>query len=309
MSTPPFPAEVAAIHRAVIPAAGLGTRLRPLTNAIPKELLPIGRLPVLAHVAAELRSAGFTEALFIVSDSKPQIRSYFGDLYAADNGCLDAPNHLPPLRCSYVVQTQQRGLGDALLYAEEWTDGLPFAVAFGDCIIDAPDPSAPLRRLVAAHTARSAGATVLTEAVPRENVFRYGVLAPETSLPPDGNGVFRVAGIVEKPSPEDAPSNLVVAARWILGPAIFTYLRRSVPDSRGEIGLTDAVRDLINDGGAVWAAPLKDGEQRSDIGNFETFFAAFVRAAIRDKELGSLTRGVAASALAAFDSKEMVGRV
>ena len=97
MSTPTYPGEGAAIHRVVIPAAGLGTRLRPLTDVIPKELLPIGRLPVLAHVAAELRGAGFTEALFIVSDRKPQIRSYFGDLYAADNGCLDAPNHLPPL--------------------------------------------------------------------------------------------------------------------------------------------------------------------------------------------------------------------
>ena len=129
MSTPPYPAEGTAIHKAVIPAAGLGTRLRPLTRAIPKEMLPIGRLPVLAHVAAELSGAGITEALFIVSDSKPQIRSYFGELYAADNGCLDASSDLPPLRCSYIVQQQQRGLGDALLYAEDWAAGAPFAVA------------------------------------------------------------------------------------------------------------------------------------------------------------------------------------
>src|SRR5436305_11452148 len=99
MSTPHRPAEGAAIHRVVIPAAGLGTRLRPLTNAIPKELLPIGRLPVLAHIAAELQGAGFTDALFIVSDHKPQIRSYFGESYTATHGSLDAPNNQHPIRC------------------------------------------------------------------------------------------------------------------------------------------------------------------------------------------------------------------
>jgi len=300
MSTPLYPAEGAAVHKVVIPAAGLGTRLRPLTNAIPKELLPIGRLPVLAHIAAELQGAGFTDALFIVSDSKPQVRNYFGELYSADTGCLDAPIDLPPLRCSYMIQKQQLGLGDALLYAEEWAAGSPFAVAFGDCIIDAPDPSAPMRRLAAAHAAHNAGATVLTESVAREDVFRYGVLAPDTSLPPGDNGEFRVAGIVEKPSPQDAPSNLVVAARWILDPSIFAYLRKLEPDSRGELILTDAVREFANDGNPFWAVPLKEGERRSDIGNFETFFAAFVRAAIRDPEYGGRVRNLAACDLSAL---------
>ena len=121
----------------MIPAAGLGTRLRPLTNAFPKELLPIGRRPVLAHIAAELRSAGITDALFIVSEQKPQIRAYFGDVYEGEGA--DDAEALPALRCSYVIQPSQRGLGDALLYAEEWAAGMPFAVAFGDCMMDAPD--------------------------------------------------------------------------------------------------------------------------------------------------------------------------
>jgi UTP--glucose-1-phosphate uridylyltransferase len=290
MSTPPDLAEDAPIHKVVIPAAGLGTRLRPLTNAIPKEMLPVGRLPVLAHVAAELQGAGFTEALFIVSDSKPQIRSYFGELYSADNGCLDAPNDLPPLRCSYVIQKQQRGLGDALLYAEEWTGGAPFAVAFGDCIIDAPDPSAPVRRLVAAHGGHRAGATVLTETVEIQNVFRYGVLTPDSAQPPGVHGEFRVADIVEKPAPDEAPSNKVVAARWVLDGAMFSFLHRQQPDVRGEVSLTDAVRAYARDGGAFWAAPLLPGEHRSDIGNYESFFSAFVRAACRDHEFGSQVR-------------------
>src|SRR5579872_4422504 len=107
MSTPQHPAHDE-IRKAVIPAAGLGTRLRPLTNAFPKELLPVGRLPVLAHIAYELIGAGISDALFIVSDRKPQIRSYFGDRY-------DAAWAGATLRCSYVTQRRQQGLGDALL--------------------------------------------------------------------------------------------------------------------------------------------------------------------------------------------------
>src|SRR6476646_8601813 len=121
MSTPTLP-PARAIRRAVIPAAGLGTRLRPLTNAFPKELLPIGRLPVLAHIAAELRGAGITEALFIVSEQKPQIRAFFGEVYEGDTEPGAERAELPPLRCSYATQTQQRGLGDALLYAEDWAE-------------------------------------------------------------------------------------------------------------------------------------------------------------------------------------------
>ena len=99
-----------------------------------------------------------------------------------------------------------------------------------------------------------------------------------------------MANIVEKPAPEEAPSNLVVAARWILDPLIFDFLRRVKPDARGEIPLTDAVRALRQEGHSFWAAPLLAGEQRRDIGNFETFFAAFVGAALRDPEFGETTR-------------------
>src|SRR5688500_1635838 len=99
------------ISKAVIPAAGFGTRLRPLTQAFPKELLPVGRKPVLAHVAEELRGGGITEALFIVSERKPQIRAFFGEEYD------DGDRSRPPLRCDYLIQLEQRGSGDAVLRA------------------------------------------------------------------------------------------------------------------------------------------------------------------------------------------------
>ena len=295
MSTPHFAAHGPAIRKAVIPAAGLGTRLRPLTNAFPKELLPIGRRPVLAHIAAELRGAGITDVLFIISEQKPQIRSYFGRTYQGETS--DAAS-LPPLQWSYIVQQQQNGLGDALLYAEDWVADAPFAVAFGDCMMDAADPSAPLRRLMADHRENAADATVLAETVPIEKVFRYGVLAPVDPAAV-GETAFSVRDIVEKPSPERAPSNLVVAARWALNSTIFPFLRRIEPDSAGELSLTDAIRALLRAGGSFWATPLIAGEQRRDIGNFETFFGAFVRAALRDPEYGDSVRRVASEELAA----------
>lgn len=278
-------------RRAVLPAAGLGTRLRPLTQAFPKELLPVGRKPVLAHIATELLGAGITEALFVISERKPQIEQFFGAVYQDDvTGAA--------LHCSYVVQKEQRGLGDALLCAADWTGEEPFVVAFGDCLVDAPESSAPLRRLLETHVRQGADATVLTEQVPLEKVFRYGVLAPAERQPERPIAPFALADIVEKPAPQDAPSRNVVAARWILSPTIFDLLRRTPLDSRGELNLTDAVRTLKQEGGRLWAAPLLADEFRRDIGNFETFYAAFLRAALNDPEFGASARRVAAEVLA-----------
>jgi len=296
----PSPAAVLKpITRAVIPAAGFGTRLQPLTRAIPKELLPIGREPVLAHIASELREAGITDALFIISARKPQIRDYFGDIYAPDTA--GAP-HLPPLRCTYLEQQEQRGSGDAVLCAEEWAGADSFVVAFGDSILESPIPAAPLKRLLAAHRAFGSSASALVEAIDPRQVSRYGVVAPLFS--PDSpssvpeSDPFEIADIVEKPSLEEAPSNLVVAARWVFAPAIFAALRSVGMDARGELNIPDPVRLLLRTGHRACAAPLLSEEARRDIGNYETFFAQFVRAAMRDPECGAAIRAVAADELA-----------
>jgi UTP--glucose-1-phosphate uridylyltransferase len=297
------------VVKAVIPAAGLGTRLRPLTRAFPKELLPIGREPVLAAIVTELREAGITDALFIVSDGKPQIRAFFGDVYTGER------SGLPPLRCAYVTQTEQRGVGDALLYAQKWVGASPFVVAFGDCIIEGKAeegqelsslsllPSvSPLTRLIAAHVTHQSEATALVEAVERAKVSRYGVVASLEDIGDTPQEAFALADIVEKPAVEAAPSRLVVAARWVLQPTIFAVLQQTELDARGERNITDAVRALLQSGKTGWAVPLQMGEARRDIGNFESFFAQFVRTALRDPEFGKSVQRVAREELARSES-------
>ena len=301
------------VTRAVVPAAGLGSRLRPLTRAFPKELLPVGREPVLSYIATELREAGITDVLFIVSDSKPQIRAFFGDVYEGER------SDLPLLHCEYVTQQEQHGSGDALLYAQEWVGSESFVVAFGDCIIETKDEggrmkdeldvpsSLPLSRLIATHVMQRSSATVLVEKVVREKVSRYGVVAPRMPLDAVPLEPFALSDIVEKPRVEDAPSNLVIAARWVLNPAVFTLLRQTELDARGERNITDAVRALGQAGEALWAVPLRPGEARRDIGNFESFFAQFVRAALRDAEFGATIRRVAREELEAAEAEVQPG--
>lgn len=288
------------IDRALVPAAGLGTRLYPLTRALPKEMLPLGRRPVLEYVVEELRAAGITRILFVVSPSKPMIEAYFGD--GAKWG----------VRCDYVLQPERKGLGEAILRGEAWAEGQPFVVAFGDCLIEEethysitpssshplplspphPQPptpnarSAPLRRLLETHRRERADATVLTERIARENTRKYGILAPAVPLPDAPTEPFPLADIVEKPAPELAPSTLAVAARWALNPTIFPFLRQASPGPDGEINLTDPVRALLAQGGRVWAVPLVDGEVRRDIGGWESYLLAAARAAASDPEFG-----------------------
>jgi UTP--glucose-1-phosphate uridylyltransferase len=289
-------AITAGIHSAVIPAAGLGTRLRPLTDAIPKELLPIGRRPVLAHILAELQAAGIRRALLVVSERKPQIRAAFGESYsAADLGGGNSVGE--PLRCDYVVQKEQRGLGDAIQYAEAWVGTEPFVVALGDCLIESPDPAAPLRRLIATRQEKQAAVALLTEAVSPERVSRYGVLAPAQPLSENPTEPFAVADLIEKPAPEVAPSRMVVAARYVLSPEIFAQLRRTPLDRRGELALADAIQGLCRAGAPVWAVPFLPGEARLDIGSYETFYAAFLRLALQDPEYGEAARRAAQAEL------------
>ncbi|MCX6378605.1 MAG: sugar phosphate nucleotidyltransferase [Armatimonadetes bacterium] len=240
------------VRKAVIPAAGFGTRQQPFTNYIPKELLPVGRKPVLGYVLDELQCAGIQDVLFIVSE-----------------------------------KTKQSGSGDAILYAEEWVAGESFVVAFGDSIIEAPEQgSAPLHRLLHTFEQQSAGAAILVEQIAREKVFRYGVVDP---LEPkrEYTKPFALRTIVEKPKVEEAPSNLVIAARFALNPVIFDTLRETPKDVRGELNLPDAICRLGEAGMPLWAVPIMQNEARRDIGNFETYFANFVRYALRDPEYGA----------------------
>ena len=265
-------------QRVVIPAAGLGTRLLPLTAALPKEMLPLGRKPVLEHVIDEARAAGFQAALIIVSPGKEMIARHFGS------------GEKFGIRIEYAVQPQMRGLGDALLYAEEWVGNEPFAVAFGDCVVTSPLAEPPLARMARLTATGGWSASVLAERVSRERVSRYGVLAPAPDHT-DVQGAFRLRDIVEKPSPAQAPSEYVVAARWVLRPEVFRWLHAAAPSPRGEIELTDAVRAwLVNGDAEIWAVPLMPGEARVDVGSFDSYLPAQALWAARDEEFGPAVR-------------------
>src|SRR5687768_10089365 len=158
------------ITRALIPAAGHGTRLSPLTRAIPKEMLPLGRKPVLEYIVEELVACGIGDVLIVVSPGKDSIKAYFED--GARYG----------IRISYTIQREMRGLGDAILHGEQWAEGGSFLAAFGDCLILSPN-HAPTRRLLASHESIGSFATVLTQSVPDDCVTRYGILAPRGPAP------------------------------------------------------------------------------------------------------------------------------
>lgn len=265
------------VDRIIVPAAGLGTRLRPLTLAIPKEMLPLGRKPVLEYVVEEARAAGILRILFVVSAGKEMIRAYFGD--GARLG----------VRCEYAIQPEMRGVGDAILHGESWSNGEAFAVAFGDCFIESRD-SVPLARLLALHAEHACDAAVLSERVPLEKVSRYGILTPVEPVPAESTEPFRLAGITEKPRPQHAPSDRAVAARWTFGARIFRYLRRTPPGPSGEVYLTDAVCEWLRDGASVWAQPLRPGESRLDIGGWESYLTAAALKAADDPEYGPAVR-------------------
>jgi UTP--glucose-1-phosphate uridylyltransferase len=269
------------IRSAVVPAAGLGTRLRPLTKAIPKEMLPVGRRPVLEHVLLELKTAGIERVALIVSPQKQIIRSYFED--GADWG----------ISIDYILQPQMKGLGEAVQRCREWTQDEPFLVAFGDCMLRT-DCENPTHRLLAAHQQKAADTTLLVEHVPLEKVSRYGICDPENPIADNPAEPFRLKGFVEKPSPHLAPSRFALAARIVVGQGIFSALTRTPARQDGELGLAEAVAVWLHEGASVWAVPMHPGESRLDIGGLDTYLAAATVEAMRDTEFGEAVRRAAA---------------
>ncbi|MAU09056.1 MAG: hypothetical protein CL607_04480 [Anaerolineaceae bacterium] len=274
---------------AVVPVAGLGTRLLPLTKSKPKEMLAVGRKPVVHHIVEELIENGVDQILFITGASKTSIENYF-DLNESlvsmlrERGKEDALAELQldyvPVKYYFTRQRQLLGLGHAVQCASDFTSGQPFVVALGDSIIKGGD-SKLLSRMQACFDENECAAVIAFETVPREEVYRYGIAAPKSE-----GDVFELADIVEKPTVEDAPSQLAVAARYIFNPIIFEALQRTQPGAGGEIQLTDAVRLLIEDGHRVYGVRLTDEERRFDIGSYPSYYRAFIEFALADPTYG-----------------------
>lgn len=286
------------ITKAIVPAAGLGTRLLPATKSQPKEMLPVGRKPVVQYVVEELQSAGLRQILIVTGRRKRTIEDHFDPdpelvsmLKQAGNESLLADlDYLEgKSRFYYTRQSTPRGLGHAISLGADFVEDGDCVVALGDSTVAATDPAAPLRAMVEAYQHLNAAAMVAVEKVPREETFRYGIISIDGAEPPPGEPVA-MTDIVEKPSVGAAPSTLAVAARYVFGPAVFDALRRTLPDKRGEIQLSDAIKLLIQMGEPVYAWPFGADCRRYDVGNFESYFRAFVDFALADERYGYMVR-------------------
>lgn len=274
------------IRKAVIPAAGLGTRLYPATKAQAKEMLPLGLKPVIQMVAEELVASGIREILIVTGRKKRAIEDHFdpnqGELEQQDNNSWAHQWEQLGVRFYYTRQSQPRGLGHAILQAQDFAGGDDFVVALGDCaIIGSPQPVT--QRLVLAHLQQTPSATIAVQKVDAAQTDKYGIV----KLSEPQSEPLRLADIVEKPGPQQAPSNLAVCARYIFSPAIFSHLQATTPGYGGEIQLTDAIRALLAAGGQVYAVLLEEEELRLDVGNVNSYSQAFVRAVLDHPQVGS----------------------
>jgi UTP--glucose-1-phosphate uridylyltransferase len=238
------------IRKAVFPVAGFGSRFLPATKASPKEMLPIVDKPLIQYAVEEAVAAGLTEMVFITGRHKRAIEDHFDKAYEIETELaargktelLESIRSIIPkhVTCIYIRQPDQLGLGHAVLCARSVIQDEPFAVILADDLIDAKTPA--LAQMTAAY--ERTGASLLgVQEVPRDQTRQYGIVK---ATPIDAR-TERIISIVEKPRPEDAPSNLAVIGRYILSPKIFSFLERGKPGAGGEIQLTDAIAALLRE--------------------------------------------------------------
>ncbi|MGX9355816.1 UTP--glucose-1-phosphate uridylyltransferase [Roseobacteraceae bacterium S113] len=264
------------VRKAVFPVAGLGTRFLPATKSVPKEMLPLVDRPLIQYAIDEARAAGIQEFLFITSPGKTALENYFGATpllehqlaEAGKRSALDAlaTARLPEGTASFIRQDKPLGLGHAVALAERWVGDEAFAVLLPDDVVLSQTPA--LAQMVAAHR-RFGGHMVATEHVSADRISSYGVVDIEQVY----GSVQRLAGLVEKPCAEDAPSSFGVVGRYILDPSVFDHLRKGTPGSGGEIQLTDAIAADLDQTGVTGFA--FDGT-RFDCGSVAGFVDATV---------------------------------
>lgn len=282
MST--LPTHRSPISLAVIPVAGRGTALLPLTKSQPKEMLPVGGRPVVQYVVEELIHCGVTTQLFVTGANKTAIEDHFdinADLihYLRKRGREEELAELAFERADAAYFfTRQRvplGLGHAVLCAETFVRGEPFVVALGDTILGTAHQHATIVRDMIDVFEKSPtplGAVIAFDEVEENEVSHYGIALPGTQI---SDRVFELADIVEKPSRSAAPSRLAVAARYVFSPRIFDFLRKTEPGINADIQLTDAIRLMLSAGDSIVGIRLPTGTPRYDIGSFENYFRAF----------------------------------
>ena len=278
------------ITKAVIPAAGLGTRFLPATKAMPKEMLPVVDKPAIQYVVEEAVAAGLSDVLMVTGRNKNALENHFdrvAELEATlerkgDHAKLEKVNESTDLAdMHYVRQGDPKGLGHAVLRARMHVGDQSFAVLLGDDIIDARDPL--LTRMLEEHDRRNATVIALLEVDP-DSIHLYGAAAVEPTDDPD---VVRVTGLVEKPAADVAPSNLAVIGRYVIRPEVFDILEHTEPGKGGEIQLTDALMEMAGDvegTGGVYGVVFRG--RRYDTGDKLDYIKAVVQLAADRDDLG-----------------------
>jgi len=280
------------VRKAVIPAAGYGTRFLPISKAVPKEMLPLVDRPVIQYVVEEAVASGIEDILIVISRSKRALEEHFHpahDLEAelAAKGRLEDLRSLQSLnrlaRIHFIWQSRMGGLGDAILHARDHVGQEPFAVLLGDTVVTTTDTARPLTRQLADVVETHGGSAVALQEVPEEKVSRYGILGGQEVAP----GLIRASQFIEKPRPDQTPSRLAVSARYVLSPAIFDHLKKVPTGKGGELQLTDAMASLMNE---EPLHGLKFDGQRHDIGNKLDFIKANIHFGLLREDIAPALR-------------------
>jgi UTP--glucose-1-phosphate uridylyltransferase len=273
------------VKKAVIPAAGLGTRFLPATKAQPKEMLPVIDTPSIQFVVEEAARAGLTDILIVTGRGKRSIEDHFDrsfelEYFLESKGKTDDLKTVRQISeiasIHYIRQRDPLGLGHAVSAAEEHVGGEPFAVLLGDDLIH---PSMPLLQDMLGVYERSGRSVISAMQVTREEISLYGCIEAE----PVGDHLFRVRSVIEKPSPQEAPSTMAAIGRYVFTPEIFDALRETQPGRGGEIQLTDAI-NLLAQQQDVYAFSFDHG--RFDVGNKLDYLKATVELAIEREDVG-----------------------
>jgi len=275
------------ITKAVFPVAGMGTRFLPATKASSKEMLPVVDKPLIQYAVEEAVAAGITQMVFITGRNKRAIEDHFDKAYELETELLArgklkmleqvqdiVPKHVS---CIYVRQTEALGLGHAILCARPVVGNAPFAVILADDLIDGNPPV--MKQMVDVY-ARERCSLLAVQTVAREETSSYGIVKTEQGE----RGMHRITGIVEKPRPEHAPSNLAVVGRYVLTPEIFDHLEKVKPGASGEIQLTDGIAALLNEHRAL---AYEFQGVRHDCGSKLGYLQANVLYALRHPEIGN----------------------
>jgi len=274
------------IKKAVIPAAGYGTRFLPITKSQPKEMIPIVDTPVIQYVVEEAVAAGITDILMIIGRGKRDIEEHFDRSFMLEESLIQKQNYemLRKIRkisnlanIHFVWQKEMNGLGDAIRYAKYHVNNEPFAILLGDTL--AKSDQEPVTRQLIKVFNQFRSSVVALEEVPQERIHQYGIIAGEKI----SENIMMAKDWIEKPDPAEAPSNLAIASRYVFTPEIFDYLERVVPGKNNEIQLTDAMRLMVRD--LPMYGLVFDGK-RYDVGNKLGFLKTNILYALQDKEIG-----------------------